>query len=85
MTWFERKMPAVISALRIIQSGRNILPPMTFDKTLPLLGLGVLFFVQSGFALGQTRYVDTIPGRGSFPIVRQRVAANLFVDCRNSW
>ncbi|HZL78961.1 MAG TPA: glycosyl hydrolase 115 family protein, partial [Candidatus Limnocylindrales bacterium] len=53
---------------------------MTFDKALPLIGLGVLYFAQSSFALGQTQYVETIPGQGSFPIVRQRVAANVFVD-----
>src|SRR5664280_1628762 len=53
---------------------------MTFDKALPLIGLGVLYFAQSSFALGQTQYVETIPGQGSFPIVRQRVAATVFVD-----
>ena len=53
---------------------------MTLNKILPLAGLGIFIFAANGFALGQVQYVEQVGGPGSFPIVQQGVAANLFVD-----
>jgi|GEM_PF-208142 len=46
-----------------------------------LLALLCFFAVtRSSFALGQPRYIEDTPDRGSFPIVQTGVAANVFVD-----
>jgi len=46
------------------------------------LVVAVVIFVgrSHGFALGQVQYVETVPGRDSFPLVQQNAAAVLCVD-----
>jgi len=49
-------------------------------KFLPLAGFGLFLFASDGFALGQAQYVEKVYSPGSFPIVQQGVAANLYVE-----
>jgi hypothetical protein len=53
---------------------------MTLNKIFPLAGLGLFIFIPNSFAFGQVQYVEKVGLPGSFPIVQQGVAANLFVD-----
>ena len=53
---------------------------MKLDQIFPLAGLGLFIFIPNGFALGQVQYVEKVDGPGSFPIVQQGVAANIYVD-----
>ena len=39
-----------------------------------------LCLAASGFALGQARYVETVNARGSFPLVRAKASAAIYVD-----
>ena len=56
---------------------------MTLNKIFPLAGLGIFIFIPNSFALGQIQYVEKVDSPGSFPIVQQGVAANLFVDAND--
>ncbi|HTL72446.1 MAG TPA: glycosyl hydrolase, partial [bacterium] len=53
----------------------------TFLNAKCLVVAVVIFVGRShGFALGQVQYVETVPGRDSFPLVQQNAAAVLCVD-----
>ncbi|HVU09072.1 MAG TPA: glycosyl hydrolase 115 family protein [Verrucomicrobiae bacterium] len=52
---------------------------MQLRQSLCLIGLCVFGFVRSGFALGQTQYVETNFNAGDFPIF-QKSAAEIYVD-----
>jgi len=58
----------------------RLLPPARLGKALLLAGLGWFAFLPHVFALGQVRYMETVGDPGSFPIVQQGVAANIYVD-----
>ena len=45
-----------------------------------LLVLSLLSFVRPSFALGQTRYVEAVPRRGSFAIAQGKTLASIYVD-----
>jgi hypothetical protein len=45
-----------------------------------LLLVAVLLAPRNSFAIGQEKYVETNPGKDSFPIVEQKIVANLYVD-----
>ncbi len=45
-----------------------------------LLLVSAFLLPRTGFALGQEKYVATVPGPGSFPIVQHKSAATIFVD-----
>ena len=49
-------------------------------KVLPLLLVSVLAAPRDSPALGQERYVEDVPSRGSFPIVQGNAAATIYVD-----
>lgn len=49
-------------------------------RTMALLALALATLTARGFALGQPRYVESVPAPGSFPLVRGRGAATLYVD-----
>lgn len=56
-------------------------PALVFlDKIFALLLVAALFVPRISFALGQEKYVETVPSRGSFPLVQGKVAATIFVD-----
>ncbi|HXR04930.1 MAG TPA: glycosyl hydrolase 115 family protein, partial [Verrucomicrobiae bacterium] len=55
-------------------------PIATMAKVLPLLLVSVLAVPRNSFALGQERYVEDVPRRGSFPIVQGDAAATICVD-----
>ncbi len=58
-----------------------ITPALVFPgKIFALLLVAALFVPRISFALGQEKYVETIPRRGSFPLVQGKVAATIFVD-----
>jgi len=52
---------------------------MKLNKFFPLASLGLFIFIPNGFALGRVQYVEKADGPGSFPIVQQGVAANIYV------
>ena len=61
--------------------------PFTLAKnTQPKCCLGLLtlalvqIFAPSAFGIGQTRYIETSPGDGNFPLVQNSVAATICVD-----
>ncbi len=49
-------------------------------KIFAALLVAGLFAPNESFAIGQTNYVEEVPGQGSFPIVREKSAATIFVD-----
>jgi len=53
------------------------------NKALLLAALGLPAFLDHGFALGQAQYVEPVGRPGSFPIVRQGVAAKIYVDAND--
>ena len=53
---------------------------VTKGNVLPLLLVSVLVAPRDSLALGQERYVENVPGRGSFPIVQGNAAATIYVD-----
>jgi hypothetical protein len=55
-------------------------PIATMGKVLALLLVSVLVAPRDSLALGQERYVEDVPSRGSFPIVQGNVAATIYVD-----
>ena len=55
-------------------------PIVTMGKVFPLLLVSVLVAPRDSLALGQERYVEDVPGPGSFPIVQGNVAATIYVD-----
>jgi endo-1,4-beta-D-glucanase Y len=54
---------------------RNLL-----KKTLPSVAICFCLFLRTGFGIGQPQYVHNVPSPGSFPIVREKVAATICVD-----
>ncbi|MGA9450826.1 MAG: glycosyl hydrolase 115 family protein [Verrucomicrobiia bacterium] len=50
------------------------------SNVLALLLVSVLVAPRDSLALGQERYVEDVPGPGSFPIVQGNVAATIYVD-----
>jgi hypothetical protein len=50
------------------------------NQIFALLLVSGLFAPRDGFALGQEKYVETIPSQGSFPLVQAKVAATICVD-----
>ena len=56
---------------------------MKWGKIFPLAGLGLFVFTFNGFALGQVQNVEPVESPGSFPIVRQGVAAKIYVDAND--
>jgi hypothetical protein len=52
----------------------------TSRTVLPTLLLAVLLAPCDSFAIGQEKYVETNPGKGSFPIVQKKIVADLYVD-----
>src|ERR1035437_2181530 len=55
-------------------------PIVTMGKVLALLLVFLLVAPRDGLAIGQERYVEGVPSRGSFPIVRGNAAATIYVD-----
>ncbi len=53
-------------------------------KTSALLFASLLITPLAALAIGQARYVESVPSEGSFPIVRGGAAANLYVAA-NDW
>jgi len=49
-------------------------------KVLALLLVAVLVAPRDSLALGQERYVEDVPSRGSFPIVQGNAVATIYVD-----
>ena len=49
-------------------------------KVLALLLVSVLVAPRDSLAIGQERYVEGVPSRGSFPIVQGNAAATIYVD-----
>ena len=50
------------------------------NQIFALLLVSGLFTPCDGFALGQEKYVETIPSQGSFPLVQAKIAATICVD-----
>jgi hypothetical protein len=55
-------------------------PIVTMGKVLALLLVAVLVAPRDSLALGQERYVEDVPSRGSFPIVQGNAVATIYVD-----
>jgi hypothetical protein len=55
-------------------------PIVTMSKVLALLLVSVLLAPRDSLAIGQERYVEGVPSRGSFPIVQGNAAATIYVD-----
>ncbi|MGD0206566.1 MAG: glycosyl hydrolase 115 family protein [Verrucomicrobiota bacterium] len=55
-------------------------PIVTMGKVLTLLLVAVLVAPRDSLALGQERYVEDVPSRGSFPIVQGNAVATIYVD-----
>ena len=53
---------------------------MKLSKRFPPAVLSLFIFIPHVFALGQIQYVEKIGDPGSFPIVQQGAAANIYVD-----
>lgn len=49
-------------------------------NVLARLRFFILVAPCDSFALGQQRYIEEVPGQGSFPIVQRKVAAMVYVD-----
>ena len=47
---------------------------------LPVCLLLLLAIPHDSFAIGQEKYIETNPGKGSFPIVEKKIVAKLYVD-----
>jgi len=50
------------------------------DKLWALVLVVALFLPRVSLALGQEKYVETVPSRGNFPLVQGTVAAEIYVD-----
>ena len=59
--------------------GGVILPHMR-AKIIFVFALYLFVLTNSGFALGELQYVETVPSTGSFPIVQNNSAASLLLD-----
>ena len=55
-------------------------PIVTMGKVLALLLVSVLVAPRDSLALGQERYVEDVPSRGSFSVVQGNAAATIYVD-----
>ena len=55
-------------------------PIVTMSKVLALLLVSVLVAPRDSLAIGQERYFEGVPSRGSFPIVQGNAAATIYVD-----
>jgi len=63
---------------------RSLLPAINLCQTVLLIVLGFLALPVCAHALGPSLYVENVPSRDSFPIVRKNTAAPIYVDT-NDW
>ena len=57
---------------------RQLFRAVLSSKTFPLVLL--CLFIRQGFAIGQPQFIENTHSEGSFPIVQENIAANIYVD-----